>query len=231
MAVKYVDKLPPDNWLTVKTEPGGERISLPFGLKVEVSGSAGGREHFTILEGVNKDKRCSVVQKTGGSHFTTGLKHKPAGSIVFNLAAQTLTYGGIGPYNAFSGGGVAGFTPVPKGSYALAIPAFPTAQTRAEYSHWTKFHRTWFRIGVNLSGSRFFHPGEISEGCVTVRQFAFDPAATQPDGFSDLPRLPGGLTGVPQPSHQAPVIGWDTLYNYLILARASDQSVGSLVVT
>jgi hypothetical protein len=252
VVTRYVDEIAPDNWLTVRTEFSGELISIPYGLKLELTGTAAGREHFTILEGVNEGKRCSVAKKSGErSYLTANLIHKPAATVVFNRAAQSLTFGDRGPCNAFSGGGFAGtdgsqYTPVPKGRYALAIPAFPSKQTRPAYLKWTKFHKTWFRIGTDLSGSRFLHPGEISEGCVTVRQFLFNPADKKlpvPAGqFSDLPGLPGGATGIPVPQHQAPgpggdiiydyapVIGWDTIYYYLILARASRQSVGSLTV-
>ena len=221
MVTCYVDQIAPDNWLTVKTEPSGVRISLPYGLKLELTGTTGGREQFTVLEGINEGKRCSVTQKDGGgSYLTANLRHRPAGTVVFDLAAQSLTFGDRGPYNAFSGGGFQEFTPVAKGQYPLAIPAFPTAQTRPAYLRWTKFHRTWFRIGTDPSGSRFLHPGEISEGCVTVRQFAFNPAEpNQPEGFSDLRGMPGGATGVPLPQQQAPVIGWDTIYYYLRAER------------
>jgi hypothetical protein len=131
MVTCYVDQIAPDNWLTVKTEPSGVRISLPYGLKLELTGTTGGREQFTVLEGINEGKRCSVTQKDGGgSYLTANLRHRPAGTVVFDLAAQSLTFGDRGPYNAFSGGGFQEFTPVAKGRYPLAIPAFPTAQTR-----------------------------------------------------------------------------------------------------
>jgi hypothetical protein len=135
---------------------------------------------------------------------------------------------------------------VAKGQHARLIPAFPSKQTRSGYLQWSRFHKTRFRIGTDLSGSRFLHPGEISEGCVTVRQFLFNPADKTlpvPGGqFSDLAGLPGGATGTPVPQHRsswtggdiiydyAPVIGCDTIYYYLILARASRQAVGSLTV-
>jgi hypothetical protein len=252
MVVCYVDQIAPDNWLTVRTEFTGELVSIPYGVKLDLTGTAGGREQFTILEGVNEGTEGSVARKSGErSYLTVKLIQKPAATVVFDRAAQSLTFGGRGPYNAFSGGGFGAtdgtqYTPVPKGRYALAIPAFPSKQTRSAYLQWTRFHKTWFRIGTDLSGSRFLHPGEISEGCVTVRQFLFNPADKTlpvPGGqFADLPGLPGGATGIPVPQHQAPtpggdviydyapVIGWDTIYDYLILARASRQAVGSLTV-
>jgi hypothetical protein len=125
---------------------------------------------------------------------------------------------------------------VPRGTHQLAIPAFPTKQTRAAYSAWTRFHKSWFRIGLDVSHDRFLHPGAISDGCVTVRQFIYDPASgvAPPAGFADLVEgaiSSPGLLGLPLPAKRAPTIGWDTIYDYLILCRASDQSVGTLVVT
>lgn len=215
----------------------GANITLPYGLMVKLTDSSGGRDSFQILEGVHKGKKASVKKKAAGdSYLTASISHDTAGSVRFSLSKQELYFGAQGPYNAFSGGGSAGFTPVPEGSYPLAIPAFPTAQTRTQYSTWTKYHRMWFRIGTNLSGSRFLHPGEISEGCVTVRQFIFDPAAgpATPSGFSDLPGLATsapGLIGVPMPSHRAAAISYDKIFEYLILRRLNDQAVGTLVVS
>jgi hypothetical protein len=98
--------------------------------------------------------------------------------------------------------------------YALAIPAYPSAQTRSAYGAWCRHHNLWFRIGVATTGSRFLHPGAISDGCVTVRQFVYDPSKGKP---------PAGFA-------PAPCISWDVMVDALILARASDQAVGTLIV-
>lgn len=201
-------------------------------------GRAKQRDSFAILEGVHKGQRASVSQKSETTSFLSKtIKHLPAGRVEFDLRTQTLKYGNLGPFNAFSGGGVRGFTPVPVGNYDLAIPAFPTAQTRAAYGRWTRFHRTWFRIGTNLNGSRFLHPGQISDGCVTIRQFIYTgkPGSTLPDGFGDLATAAAtsdrALIGLPVPERAAPILGYDDIYRYLILRRASNQSVGKLIVT
>jgi hypothetical protein len=227
-----------ENWLEVKPDDGGKNLSLPFGLKVSFLSREQGRDKFVVLEGVNKGKHCSVsVKSPTTSYLVTGLTHLPAGLVTFDLKSQSLKFGGQGPFNAFSGGGALGYTPVAVGSYKLAIPAFPSAQTRVQYARWTRFHRSWFRIGIELTGSRFLHPGQISEGCVTVRAFPFDGQSGQglPQGFDDLSTFAAGemkgLVGVPGPSNPAPIMRYDDLYRYLILRRDGDQSVGRLIVT
>lgn len=242
---RYVDALPPDNWLAV-TLDGGTRVSLAYGIKVAFDGRSGGRDSFTILEGVYKGKKASVAQKSASeSYLVSTISHLPAGRIQFDTKSQRLKFGTSGPYNAFSGAGTGvengrsvTYTPVPPGSYLLAIPAYPSKQTRAAYGQWTRYHKTWFRIGIEHSGSRFLHAGEISDGCVTVRQFvsAFSASSPPPpSGFEDLANRAGtpnqGLLGLPLPPQPAPAISFDRIYDYLILRRLSDQAVGTLLVT
>jgi len=43
-------------------------------------------------------------------------------------------------------------------------------------------------------------------------------------------KFPGAL-GMPYPKNKAPILSWTQLYDYLIVSRASDQSVGKLQVT
>jgi hypothetical protein len=228
---RFVAKVPRDNWLLVQLD-GGLRQSLPYGLKVSVSREQGGRTYFQILEGVHKGKNASVSQ---GPYITTNLAHQPPGQIKFDRTKQQLWYGSSGPFSAFSGA-FDHFTQVSPGSYDLQIPDAPHSATRAAYYRYTNYHKTWFRIGLSLAGSRYLHVGEISEGCVTVRAFVADVRAGggQPQGFDDLPGLsqssPGAI-GMPYPRDMAPLAKWDSLYDYLILRRASDQSVGKLTVT
>lgn len=189
-----------DCWLRVQLERGPVE-SVPYGLRVRRIGVQAGREHFEILEGVHKGRRASVVHREGHSYLTNQLAHRAGALLRFDRKAQTLHIGGRGPYNAFSGGGHAGYTQVAVGTHLLAIPSHPASQTRAAYSTWTRYHNVWFRIGTSLAGSRFLHPGAISDGCVTVRQFVYDPeAGAPPAGFSDLAdgaKTAPGLLGLP----------------------------------
>lgn len=149
-------------------------------------------------------------------------------------AAKTLHVGTRGPFNAFSGGGYKGYTPISRGTYLIAIPAYPSAQTRAAYNVWCQHHNVWFRVGLSTSGSRFLHAGAISDGCVTVRQFLYDPAKGKPPtGFADLEsaaKIAPGIIGLPLPPKPAPCVNWDDIVDDMILCRHNDQSVGTLVV-
>jgi hypothetical protein len=231
--VRYVSKVGRDAWLRIRLDSGGE-ISLPWYLKVKVTGRTSNRDTFEILEGPYKGQKGSVSAKSPTeSYLVTGLSHQPGGKVKFSLGAQKLWFGTKGPISAFSGafsepGHV--YTKVPIGTYKLAIPDAPHAATRDAYYAYTDYHKTWFRIGIDLSGSRYLHVGEISEGCVTVRAFQFDPAAAAPGGFTDLPGLPQGAVGLPYPASPASVGRWNDVYEYLIAARADDQSVGALEV-
>jgi hypothetical protein len=234
MAAYYIAKTS-DYWLRVKMSDG-EIQSVPYGLKVQRLDSKNGREYFQILEGVHNGKTASVSIQQGHSYLTTEITHRRGGVLLkFDRKSQTLYLNSAGPFNAFSGGGHMGFTPVSEGTYPLAIPAFPSAQTRREYEKWTKYHRIWFRIGTDVSGSRFLHAGAISDGCVTVRQFVYNSATGEvpPVGFDDLSKLAKtapGLIGLPLPSKVAPTIGWDEIVDALILSRISDEAVALLVV-
>jgi hypothetical protein len=243
MTISYIAKNN-DYWLNVAVE-GGPVVAVPTGLKIDRTGQKtdpttkkkDGREHFKILEGVNKGK-LAYINATGPAaekYFDATISHTGPVTVTFNRAKQSLMFGGFGPFNAFSGGGHLGFTPVAGGSYDLAIPAYPSKQTRAAYGAWCKHHNLWFRIGIETTGSRFLHAGSISDGCVTVRQFLYDPDVdTPPRGFSDLTEKAvtyPGLIGLPLPKKREPCISWDVIVDALIFARADDQAVGTLVVT
>lgn len=230
--IRYVSKVGRDAWLRVKLDSGGD-ISLPYCLKVKWEKTSQGRDYFEIMEGPYKGQKASVSQQMPGqSYLVTNLKQLPGGTVKFDVANQSLWYGAKGPFNAFSGA-FAAFTKVPPGTYALAIPDAPHSATRPEYYNYTDYHKTWFRLGTSTSGSRYLHVGEISEGCVTVRAFMFNPSAAPPAGFSDLPGLatttPGAI-GFPYTSSPAPLASWNDIYDYLINRRRDDQSVATLAV-
>lgn len=230
--IRYISKVGRDAWLRVRLDSGGEQ-SLPYALKVKFISRSGQRDNFEILEGAHKGKKASVSQKSGtDSYLVTGIAHTGAATIKFDRAKQAFWFGNNGPVNAFSGE-YGSFTQVPAGSYALQIPFAPSDKTRDSYYRYTDYHKTWFRLGLDPAGSRFIHVGEISDGCITVRAFLFDPAVpgpNQPPGFDDLPRLPRGVVGLPYPTTSQPIAKWNDIYDYLIVSRENDQSVGKVVV-
>src|SRR5262249_10218814 len=145
--------------------------------------------------------------------------HAPAASLKFDRVKQELYYGQAGPISAFSGAfktRTDTFTQVEPGEYPLQIPAYPSAQTRAAYGAYTGFHKTWFRIGLSSTDSRFVHVGLLSEGCVTVRAFYLEPDKNVAKDFQDfalaLKSTPGGF-GYPYPKVRPPIGSWTAVYN------------------
>jgi hypothetical protein len=237
-------------WLMVTLEKKGI-VQIPYGLKVMWEGIKDRREYFTILEGVYKGCKgsVSVDSKLNKSRFDKTIVHQPSGRIKIDLAQQALWYGGNGPFNAFSGGNFTSatggkkikYTPIPKGTYNLRIPDYPHVIPNGgrDYGKFTQYKDTWFcttAIGNDSTYSRYLHPGELSDGCVTVRFFNFDPKKPIDDPhYADFPRIAKeipGFLGFPAPDKQYPFASWDDIYNYLILRRVSNygQYVGILDV-
>jgi hypothetical protein len=227
----------------VRLDPGnnllGAEISLPYYLKVQWSETKHGRDYFQILEGPYKGKKATVKRKSATeSWLVPSLTLGPAATVHFSGAEQSISYGSKGPFSAFSGAwdrGTDHFTAIPSGHYEINMPD----KTRSGYYRYTKFHKTWFRIG-NFT-NRYLHVGVISEGCVTVRPFVYDSAKDTtttgpfPPDFSDLRNFitgnaSGGL-GLPYPASMPPALAsWDDLYIYLIRSRLNDKAVGTLFV-
>jgi hypothetical protein len=224
--LRYVSKVGIDAWLAVTLDTG-ERVSLPYGLAVDLIAFENGRDRFKILEGAYMGRSASVRRDGPTSYLIEHVAHQDAAKLRFDRAQQALWVDGRGPFNAFSGAFDA-FTQVPAGTHVVQIPDAPHSATRESYYHYTRYHKTWFRIGT--SGDRYLHVGEISEGCVTVRAFLFDPSHGPPAGFDDLPSLPPGAVGTPYPGRAAPLASWDAIYDDLILRRLDHLNVGRIVV-
>jgi hypothetical protein len=237
-------------WIAIRLEgkdKGKKNQPVTYGLKVLWKGMDKGREYFTVLEGELKGIEASVVafsSNSNASRFSKNIKHLPGGHVKFDVAKQAIWFGDKGPFNAFSGGGFINekgipMTPISPGKYFLCIPdADHAGPNRGRpYGRWSKCYETWFKItaiGNDGTYSRFLHTGELSDGCVTVRAFVYDSKHPDPD-FSDLPRkekvIPGFL-GLPYPKNVLPTIGWDDIYDYLILRRLAPHGkyVGTLEV-
>jgi hypothetical protein len=154
-------------WLLVRREPSKELTSLIEYTLVDVTKSENGRDYFTPLEGVYKDKKFSV--KSG--NLTAGKPaYKPAASLTFKLSTEKLTY---------FGGTVKAITyarnKVPVGIHPIQIPQFPHSIGRG-YLAQSPYALNWFylRNGIAMPGNddRYLHTGSRSAGCVTV-----DPAS------------------------------------------------------
>jgi hypothetical protein len=237
-------------WIAIRPEgkdKGKKNEPITYGLKVLWKGQVDGREYFTVQEGKLQGLEASVValsSNSAKSRFSADIKHLPGGHVKFDVKKQAIWFGDSGPFNAFSGGGFTDengikLTPIPTGKYFLCIPDYDHVKPNRgrPYDRWSKCFLTWFQttaIGNDATYSRYLHCGELSDGCVTVRAFVYDSKHPDPD-FSDLPRkektIPGFM-GLPYPKEVLPVIGWDDIYDYLILRRLQPHGkyVGTLEV-
>ncbi|MCV6628519.1 MAG: hypothetical protein OIF50_01530 [Flavobacteriaceae bacterium] len=166
----YIEKLGGNGWLQVKLDDGFI-WPLPEFLKVQVTKS-GEREFFEILEGRLMGKKASVKKKGwsfsdwDGSYFESdirrGFPHKAAAQMKFYLKSEKLEITGLGEYHAET----KPTNPPPVGLHDIEIPYEPHS-LGATYTGQAKYAKTWFRVGH--TGDRFLHCGDISEGCITVK--------------------------------------------------------------
>lgn len=152
-----------DGWLNVKREPSGAIIAVPEFLRVEFERSSGGRDYFTVLEGVERGKKFSVKAgnlKAGNPGYRAGA------ALQFNLGREQLTY---------PGGQIKAIThsrnPIPAGAHPIQIPDFPHELGMGYISEST-YAKSWFYLGqghaVPGNNDRYLHPGSVSAGCITV---------------------------------------------------------------
>ena len=146
-----------DGWLLVRFSDGST-VSLPSHLKVNHTGTSGGRDQFTILEGIHNGKTASVAQPSGGgSYLDAGATWSGGASATFDKSAGTLRVGST-RYSATTDSR----NPIADGTHEIQIPDHPHGGGSGYHSLGT----VWFRLGT--SGDRYLHPGRVSAGCVTV---------------------------------------------------------------
>jgi len=150
-------------WLRVKLEPLGTQISLPEFIRVQHERSAGGRDFFTVHEGVHAGKRCSVV---GGYLKFGNPGYKPEARLSFSLSRELLSWSGH-QIRAIT----SSLNAVPLGTHPIQIPDFPHTGG-AHYMSRSEFSKSWFYLGrgnaVANNNDRYLHPGAVSAGCITV---------------------------------------------------------------
>ncbi|OAD19244.1 hypothetical protein THIOM_005136 [Candidatus Thiomargarita nelsonii] len=175
MAIKYVINTDKHGWLIVRHKNGSTYPPLPKYLKVDLFRPKGGREkgrdYFRILEGRYKGKIASV-RRNGTQSYLGSAIHKGPAKIHFDIAKKQLWFGEKSYWIFWSQPEVTAETfteprnPIPKGTYDIEIP-YENHSLGGRYLGKSLFATTWFRIGH--SGDRFLHPGNISAGCVTVK--------------------------------------------------------------
>ncbi len=154
-----------DGWLNIRVEPRGDIVAVPQHLRVEVSETKGGRDFFTVLEGVHKGKRCSL---TAGNLTPGALPMSKAARVVLTLSTNTLTCGTLS-----IGATMDPSNPIPLGEHPIQLPDFPHDKGK-KYMDESVFAKNWFYLGKGLAipgftgSDRYLHPGIVSAGCVTI---------------------------------------------------------------
>lgn len=152
-----------DGWLNVKREPSGVIVAIPEYTQAELEATENGRDHFKVLEGVERGKKFSVKSgnlKPGPPAYRT------AANIQFNLTKELITY---------PGGQVKAVThirnPIPVGAHPIQLPDFPHS-LGAMYMTQSSYAKSWFYLGngnaIPGNNDRYLHTGSVSAGCVTV---------------------------------------------------------------
>jgi len=148
-------------WINGKLNTG-ELISLHDALKVQYQENKGGRDYFTILEGPNAGKIASLKPGYLGRTPWQG----PV-AVTFNEKTGILNYGGgtaratidTNPKNPS----------VPKialnRAYPLQLPDYP----HPGGANYGDYAMTWFRIKGGPQGDEYLHRGNVSWGCVSVK--------------------------------------------------------------
>lgn len=152
-----------DGWLRVKRDPGGEIVSLPEFMKVEITTRSAGRDYFMVLEGPERNKLFSVLS---GSLRGGEPGYLASAGLQFSLSLRQLT---------FPGGTVQAITddrnPVPRGQHPIQIPDFPH-DLGFGYLGQSRFATSWFYLGTGTAvrgrNDRYLHTGRASAGCITV---------------------------------------------------------------
>ena len=106
-----------DGWLNVKREPSGVVVAIPEYTQAELDDTENGRDHFKVLEGVERGKKFSV--KAGNLKPGTPA-YRTAANIQFNLTRELITY---------PGGQIKAVTharnPIPVGAHPIRYQTFP----------------------------------------------------------------------------------------------------------
>lgn len=151
-----------DGWLRIRAEPSGQIVAVPELLRVDLTHTKEGRDHFTVIEGVHLGKRFSV--KTGNLGRGAGV-HKGPVQLVFDLTKNVLTYPG-GTITTVSSSA----KPTPVGIHPIQIPDFPH-DGGVHYMNQSRYAKTWFFLGQGNSrvgNDRYLHTGQASLGCITA---------------------------------------------------------------
>jgi hypothetical protein len=177
MPVKYLTQENGKGWTQCLRSRDGNWFNLPHYLKVNYLRTANKRDYFIPYESTYANSEFSAARnpKDGSSYLVDG-QHLPAARVVFNPRTNHLWYGEgsyeVGPVYAV-------FTPnpdLPDGTWDLEIPDYDHVEYGTPYLSGTPYALVWFRIrqgGSNTLSTRYLHPGNRSDGCVTVKDLPY----------------------------------------------------------
>jgi hypothetical protein len=186
--IRYLPEQGGGGFIDVRmTATGYSVITLPGYLKLNYLGikvlNGEQRDFFIPYEGKWKDRELSVARKSdGGSYLVTGYI-LGAAKVIFNPVKANLWYGEessrVGPI--FAQGSSPDFpnsTPLRDGVYEFSVPdephLDPNNPRHQGYLAQSSYARVWYPIPADQDrdgkdDERFLHCGNVSAGCVTVR--------------------------------------------------------------
>jgi len=195
--VLYVNKVGSDGWLQALDAGSNQRLSLFKYAKVADVQSRAGRTYFKVMEGAAKGRVLSLTDANAKEHLgSIAPKSTPAHITVTygkyeenwysqarneRLSQQTavLDVAGIKSTVTMNTVWGTGFFPLPPGSYTVLLPDVPHDGNMTRFYRRVEpqlvFDQVWFPILFG-NNSRYVHIGNVSDGCVTVMDFARWPA-------------------------------------------------------
>ncbi|KKU67564.1 MAG: hypothetical protein UX89_C0014G0034 [Parcubacteria group bacterium GW2011_GWA2_47_16] len=154
-------------WTKALSESTAEgEISLPAYLKVRLEKEKNNRQYFTILEGLRRGEKASVMMGSDGSSFLqTENPHIAPMHFTYSLSTRMLRlkkqrYTTIDYKNDPD--------PWKKQLYTIAIPDSPHKGGEA-YLDRAKLAKVWFKVS-HPDNERYLHTGERTAGCITLTE-------------------------------------------------------------
>lgn len=162
-------------WLSVRLEPSGQVISVPEYLAVEHESTrqdgANKRDFFTVMEGVNRNKKASVRWENAKSNLSAvAFSYRGSANLVLDKRTRKLSYPG-GTAQVSDLGESLGAQPIANGIYPVQIPDFPHPGGRGYVSQ-SPYATCWYYLGtgaaIQYNNDRYLHTGRFSAGCITT---------------------------------------------------------------
>jgi hypothetical protein len=177
MSIRYLPEQDGQGFVDVIASSTGERFALLGYLKLNFLRTANNRDYFIPYEGKWKNRKLSITRKSdGGSYLVTGIILEGA-TIIINPIKTHLWYGTgsarVGPIFA-----KINKSPIPDGTYEFLVSDERHTDYGNNYLPRTPYATVWYPIPLDkdqngVDDERYLHCGLISDGCVTVGDFAY----------------------------------------------------------